>query len=111
MLKNKISMLSTSSFRYSGRPIHEDNQAVSKVFQERIGMLPGMSLNRIRNRDLMDMLRKRYSAEKDKIHDTPSRKAGRVKSRKKSNVSVLINLLFTDCFNKLIINQFGNGNS
>ena len=102
MLKNKISMLPTSSFRYSGRPIHEDNQAVSKVFQERIGMLPGMSLNRIRNRDLTDMLRKRYSAEKDKIHDTPSRKAGRVKSRKKSNVSVLIYLLCMDCFNKLI---------
>ena len=55
-------------------------------------MLPGMSLNRIRNRDLMDKLRKRYSVEKDKIYDTPSRKAGRVKSRKKSNVSVLIYL-------------------
>ena len=97
-----MSMLPTSSVRYSCRPIHEDNQAVSKVFQGRIGMLPGMSLNRIRNRDLADKLRKRYSVEKDKIYDTPSRKAGRVKSRKKSNVSVLIYLLCMDCFNKLI---------
>ena len=98
MLKNKISIIPTSIFRYE----QEDNQAVSKVFQERIGMLPGMSLNRVRNRDLTDMLRKRYSAEKDKIYHAPSGKAGRVKSRKKSNVSVLIYLLCMDCFNKLI---------